>query len=168
MRSPLNAPPDPAAAFGACIGRRGLKSTRQRQAILQAFLAAGGHLTADELLARARKADPGVSPATVYRTLRLLAECGVTRPQQFDGSQTTYEILAGRGHHDHLVCTRCGRVVEFEDERIERLQLAVARARGFTVTSHRMELYGLCRRCRAARSGAAPRPAGRSSHAERR
>ncbi len=168
MRPSVNAPPDPAAAFGACIGRRGLKSTRQRQAILKAFLAAGGHLTADELLARARKADPGVSPATVYRTLRLLADCGVTRPQQFDGSQTTYEILAGRGHHDHLVCTRCGRVVEFEHGRIEALQLAVARAHGFTVTSHRLELYGLCRRCRDAARASRKRATERQPHAQGR
>jgi len=160
--------PDLSSSLSACIARRGLKSTRQRQAILGAFLASSGHVTVVDLLARARAADPGVSPATVYRTLRLLAECGLAKPQRFHGSPTMYEIVAGREHHDHLVCTRCGRVVEFEDARIERLQTAVARARGFTVTSHRMRAYGLCRLCRPARPGRKAGSAGRRSRAKRR
>ena len=143
-RPPL---PDPAAVLSAYIADRGLKSTRQRQVILEAFLAADDHLTVEELLARARTADPRVSPATVYRTMKLLSECGLARPQQFGDGQTVYEPLAGREHHDHLLCTRCGLIVEFEDDRIEALQESAAHAHGFVVTDHRMELYGLCRRC---------------------
>ncbi|HLM44920.1 MAG TPA: transcriptional repressor, partial [Myxococcaceae bacterium] len=60
---------------------------------------------------------------------------------------TRYEAAAGREHHDHLICTHCGTIVEFEDDRIEHMQDAVARKHGFTVTSHKMELYGLCRNC---------------------
>jgi Fur family ferric uptake transcriptional regulator len=138
---------DPAEVLNAFIADRGLKSTRQRQIILEAFLAADDHLTVDELLARARSADPKVSPATVYRTMKLLSECGLARPQQFGVGQTVYEPLAGRERHDHLLCSQCGLIVEFEDERIEALQLEVAHAHGFTVTDRRMELWGLCRRC---------------------
>jgi Fur family ferric uptake transcriptional regulator len=160
-------PSKPAAVLSGFIAERGLKSTRQRQVILDAFLAADGHITVDQLLARSRTADPKVSPATVYRTLRLLAECGLARLQQFDGAPTMYEPLTGREHHDHLVCTQCSQIVEFEDQRIEALQVLAAREHGFTVTSHRMELYGLCRRCQQdekLRRSAAERPA----HAQRR
>jgi Fur family transcriptional regulator, ferric uptake regulator len=138
---------DPAEVLNAFIADRGLKSTRQRQIILEAFLAADDHLTVDELLARARSADPKVSPATVYRTMKLLSECGLARPQQFGVGQTVYEPLAGREHHGHLLCSECGLIVEFEDERIEDLLLSVAQSHGFTATDHRLELRGLCRRC---------------------
>jgi Fur family transcriptional regulator, ferric uptake regulator len=167
VRQLANTTPDPVAVLSAFIAKRGLKSTRQRQVILEAFRAADGHLTMDELLARSRKSDPRVSPATVYRTLRLFSECGLARPQQFDGAPTTYELVSGREHHDHLVCTRCGDVVEFEHDRIEALQVSVARAHGFSVGSHRMELYGLCRRCQQA-GKPRRRAAERQPHAQTR
>ena len=139
--------PPPEKILSSFIADKGLKSTRQRTIILDAFLAAKGHVTVEDLLARARQADRRVSAATVYRTMKLLAECGLARPQHFADGQTVYEPLAGREHHDHLVCTGCGQILEFEDDRIEQLQLAAARAHGFQVTHHRLELYGLCRRC---------------------
>lgn len=143
----------PVAALGAYIEERGLKHSRQRERIAQAFFDMGGHVTVEHLVERCRRADPRVSVATVYRTMKLLAECGLATARQFGDGQTRYEPAAGRAHHDHLICTTCGDIVEFANERIEALQASVARRHGFDVESHRLELYGRCSRCKPARAG---------------
>lgn len=129
------------------MAQHGLKSTRQRSLIIDTFFDLEGHHTVEDLWARVRKQDARVSVATVYRTMKLLADCGLAHPRNFGDGQTRYEAAVGRHHHDHLICTRCGLIVEFENDRIEALQDAVARKHGFTVVSHKMELYGLCRNC---------------------
>jgi Fur family transcriptional regulator, ferric uptake regulator len=140
----------------AHLARTGLKRSTRRDAVLEAFLGAKGHLTVDELTAAVHRARPGIGSTTVYRTMKLLVDCGVAAPQRFDG-HTRYERVLGRAHHDHLLCTTCGAIHEFEDEEIERLQAATARRHGFEVTSHRMELYGRCARCAAAGRRAPPK-----------
>ena len=140
-----------AAALGAYLARRGLKHSRQRERIAQVFFGLGGHVSVDDLLLHARREDRRVSLATVYRTMKLLAESGLATAREFGDGQTRYEIAAGRAHHDHLICTRCGEIVEFANEQIEALQAAVARRHGFEVERHRLELYGRCARCREAR-----------------
>jgi Fur family transcriptional regulator, ferric uptake regulator len=133
------------------MAERGLKSTRQRSLIIDAFFSLGGHLSVEELWSKVREQDAKVSVATVYRTMKLLAECGLAHARNFGDGQTRYEAAAGRDHHDHLICTECGRIVEFENDRIEAMQEAVARKHGFRVTSHKMELYGLCQACQVNR-----------------
>ena len=129
------------------MAQKGLKTTRQRSLIVDTFLETSGHVSVDDLLGRVRGADPRVSAATVYRTMKLLTECGLAHAQHFGDGQTRYETAAGREHHDHLICTRCGTIVEFENDRIEQMQDVVAKKHGFKVTSHKMELYGLCKSC---------------------
>ena len=129
------------------MAERGMKSTRQRSLIIDTFFTLDGHLSVEELWAKVRSQDTRVSVATVYRTMKLLQECGLAHARNFGDGQTRYETAAGRGHHDHLICTRCGTIVEFENDRIEAMQDAVARKHDFLVTSHKMELYGLCRAC---------------------
>lgn len=138
----------PAQVLGAFIEKKGLKHSRQRDAILETFFAMGGHVPVEALVARVRERDPRVSVATVYRTMKLLAECGLAVPRQFGDGQTRYEPAADRHHHDHLICTGCGRIVEFENDRIEDLQARIARGHGFEVESHRLEIYGQCPECR--------------------
>lgn len=138
------------------IADNGLKSTRQRDLIADTFLAQDGHLNVDELLERVRVLDPKISAATVYRTMKLLTDCGLAHARQFGDGQTRYEAAIGRDHHDHLICTRCSAIIEFEDERIEKLQEEVANAHGFLVTHHKLELYGLCADCQAAGATAEP------------
>jgi len=141
----------PTAVLCAYIAERGLKHSRQRDRIAETFFAMGGHVSVEELVARVRRIDPRVSVATVYRTMKLLSECGLAIPRHFGGGQTRYEAAAGRAHHDHLICTGCGEIVEFANEKIESLQALVARRHGFEVESHKLELYGRCARCRGAR-----------------
>jgi Fur family ferric uptake transcriptional regulator len=115
----------------------------------------GGHVPVDALVARVREQDPRVSIATVYRTMKLLVECGLATARHFGDGGTRYEPAIRRHHHDHLICTRCGAIVEFESERIEELQDRVARRHGFEVEHHRLEIYGRCARCRAGRKESA-------------
>src|SRR5215470_6465851 len=100
---------------------RGLKSTRQRAAIVSAFLEASGHLDVEQLLARVRTTDPKISAATVYRTMKLLTEIGLASAQRFGDGHTRYESAVNREHHDHLICTGCGAIIEFENDKIEAL-----------------------------------------------
>lgn len=129
------------------IAARGLKATRQRDLIVDTFFSQSGHLSIDELLARVTARDPSIGAATVYRTMKILADAGVASARHFEGGQTRYEAAVGRHHHDHLICTSCGRIFEFENERIEELQDRVAAEHGFSVTHHKLELYGLCKAC---------------------
>lgn len=133
--------------LGRYLAENGLKQTRQRNLIVDIFFEIGGHISVEELWTSVRRQDAHVSVATIYRTMKLLSECGLAHAQNFGDGQTRYEAAIGREHHDHLICTRCGTIVEFENDRIEALQDAVAKKHGFQVTSHKMELYGLCLSC---------------------
>ncbi len=129
------------------IKEKGLKSTRQRSLIIDTFLAATGHVSVEELWAKVRSADAKVSVATVYRTMKLLSESGLAHARNFGDGQTRYEAAVGKHHHDHLICTNCGTIIEFENDRIEAMQDTIAKRHGFKVTSHKLELYGLCKSC---------------------
>lgn len=123
---------------------RGLKHTRQRDQILEAFFEAGGHVSIDDLLGRVQERMAGIGYATVYRTMKLFVEAGVAHERHFKDGQTRYEPVLDDEHHDHLICTVCGMIFEFEDPVIEQRQADVARAHGLRVESHRHEIYGTC------------------------
>ena len=133
--------------FRSYLLTQGLKSTRQREIILDEFLQAGAHLSTEELYLRLRPSHPGIGYATVHRTLKLFAECGIAEPRHFGDGQTRYESSAGAEHHDHLICLVWGAIVEFENPQIEALQESVASQHGFRIDRHRLELYGRCREC---------------------
>ena len=128
---------------------QGLKSTHQRELILEEFLRAGSHLSTEDLYLRLRRKNPRIGYATVHRTLKLFAECGIAEQRNFGDGQARYEASAHDEHHDHLICVVCGKIVEFEDPRIEELQIEVAGALGFSIERHRLELYGCCSDCQA-------------------
>jgi Fur family transcriptional regulator, ferric uptake regulator len=134
--------------FQEFIARKGLKSTRQRDVILDAFLSSERHMSIEELYLKLRSKHPNIGYATVYRTLKLFAESGIAREIQFGDGQTRYEHVAEGEHHDHLVCTRCGAITEFHNDTIEKLQDEIAESYGFIIETHKMELYGQCANCR--------------------
>lgn len=138
---------DSKQAFREYLTRQGLKSTRQREVILDEFLASGAHLSTEELYLALRKQHPGIGYATVHRTLKLLAESGLAAPRHFGDGQTRYEQHSDAHHHDHLICTVCGAIIEFEDEVIELLQEKVAKEHGFLIERHRLDIYGRCSGC---------------------
>lgn len=133
----------------------GLRITPPRQAVLQVFEDGGCHLSPEEVLERARRMHPGVGRATVYRTLDLLTRLGITRPlYSKEGRPLFTRIEHG---HQHVVCSRCERVVELEADGFAGLAGRVARRTGFAVHSQLLEFYGLCKRCQRLT------PAGRQS-----
>jgi Fur family transcriptional regulator, ferric uptake regulator len=127
---------------------KGLRSTRQRDIILDIFLSTHQHISIEELYFKVKSSNPGVGHATVYRTLKLFVESGLAREVLLHDGQTRYEHVIAGEHHDHLVCTNCNSIVEFENETIEMLQNEIAERHGFQIKSHKMEIYGLCAACR--------------------
>ena len=127
---------------------RGLRWTKQRDIILEIFIAAQKHISAQELYELVKKRSSEIGYATVYRCLNLFVDVGIAKERRFDEERVRYESAIFADHHDHLICTECGAIVEFEDERIERLQDHIASEHGFNVTNHRLELYGTCPKCR--------------------
>ena len=133
--------------LAAFLDERGLRMTVSRQAVLDVFLDTEGHVSAEDLLAKARLIDPGIGQATVFRTINLLADAGIAREACADEGVRTFEHAFNHEHHDHLLCSGCGQVVEFKDEEIEAAQEAVYRRFGFRSMGHRLELLGLCPDC---------------------
>ena len=133
--------------FSDFLEKKNLKLTSQRRFILHQAIHAKGHFSAEELLDFSKKADRTISKATVYRTLALLKESGVLEEQDFGDGKKLYERAQGRKHHDHFVCIRCGKIIEFENSQIERLQDAEARHHDFKVVYHSLKLFGFCKRC---------------------
>lgn len=122
-----------------------LKHTRQREAVLEIFLDATGHITGEEIYDRVRKQHQNIGYTTVYRTMKLLCDAGLATERHFDDGITRYEIE--HEHHDHLVCLRCGKIIEFECSMIESAQQDIANRYMFRVLRHRHELYGHCSEC---------------------
>ena len=122
------------------LAKHHLKLTRQREHILTEFLRTE-HVTAEQMYHQLSKRDPHIGLATIYRTLNLFCEAGLAQARHF-GTQTQYDNVVHKGHHDHLICTLCDKIIEFENCQIEELQEEVARQNGFTISTHKLELYG--------------------------
>jgi Fur family ferric uptake transcriptional regulator len=132
------------------LARNGLKSTIQRDLIVEEFIRSKGHKSAEELYSSLRAEHSSIGLATVYRTLKILTLAGLAKERRFNDGFIRYE-LAGpeRSHHDHLVCVSCGKVVEFENDAIEDLQRKVAASKGFRMLDHKLEIYGYCEACQS-------------------
>lgn len=134
--------------FDDYVRSKGLKHSGQRQDVLFTFLRTEKHLTADELFRLVKRRNPRIGVATVYRALKLICESGLGRELRPEGEAVLYEHNYKHDHHDHLVCTQCGRLIEVVDPEIEKLQLKLARREDFTLEGHKMLLYGICRDCK--------------------
>ena len=126
------------------LAKRHLKLTRQREIILTAFLK-NDHVSAEDLYHQISKENIHMGLATIYRTLNLLCDLGIGQQRHFGDSKVFYDNVLNKEHHDHLICRKCGRIIEFECPDIERLQEEMAEKYGFVLQSHRLELYGICK-----------------------
>jgi len=133
--------------FRDYIQSRGLKFTPEREAILKHVFESRGHFEAEELLIDMRKNKKIVSKATIYRTLALLVESGLLREVIFGEKHAHYEHVYGHKHHEHLVCIKCGKIIEFSDEKIEKFQDEVCVKNNFKPESHRFQITGYCEDC---------------------
>ena len=129
------------------ISKHNLKITHQRRAVLKIFLESEKHVSAEELYNTISKLEPKIGLATVYRTLALLTKSGLASEMDFGDGQKRYEHCYMHEHHDHMVCTECGKIIEFNHPLIEKFQEEVAAQSNFTITSHKLDLIGTCSDC---------------------
>jgi Fur family ferric uptake transcriptional regulator len=122
--------------------------TRQRDLVAQVVFRSEDHLSVDAIRRELKLLGASVGTATVYRTLDLLVESGLVRAHEFGEGFKRYEPMTAQTDHEHLICERCGRVVEFANERMERMLPVLADEHGFQHRRHRVEIYGVCRDCR--------------------
>ena len=130
------------------IQKKGLKRTAQRELILDVFLRTEEHLSSEDLYRLVKKEDSTVGQTTVYRTLKLLSEAGLAREVRFGDGRTHYEHNYKHQHHDHMICSECGRIIEFYSAELEALQDAMAAKHKFEITQHLLRIIGVCAECR--------------------
>ncbi len=134
------------------IQKKGLKRTTQREVILDVFLRTEEHLSSEDLYRLVREEDPSIGQTTVYRTLKLLTEAGLAREVRFGDGRTHYEHNYKHQHHDHMICSECGRIIEFFSAELEALQDEMAARHSFEVTHHLLRIIGICAACRGVRN----------------
>lgn len=144
------------------IQKEGLRRTSQRDLILEIFLSTEDHLTSEDLYMLVQKEDPTVGHTTVYRTMKLLTDAGLAREVRFGDNKTYYEHHYNHQHHDHMICTECGLVIEFYSQELEAKQDEMADKFNFKGTHHSLRIWGLCEQCQqnethSVASGAQPR-----------
>jgi Fur family ferric uptake transcriptional regulator len=133
------------------IQKAGLKRTGQRDLILEVFLRSEEHLSSEDLYNLVKKEDPNIGQTTVYRTLKLLTEAGLAREVRFGDGRTHYEHNYKHEHHDHMICVKCGKIIEFFSPELEALQDEMALKYKFELTSHSLRMWGYCFDCSKAR-----------------
>lgn len=133
--------------FRAYLHERGLKYTPERRMLLLEVLATPQHFEAEQLLIAMRQSGKRVAKATIYRTLPLLADCGIIKQVQFGDKLARYEHILGQAPHDHMVCRRCRRIIEFDSFEVDTLRDAIAGRHGFEADGHRFQITGLCVGC---------------------
>ncbi|MEW6126419.1 MAG: Fur family transcriptional regulator [Acidobacteriota bacterium] len=136
--------------FHDYLKRAKLKHTAQRDLILEVFLDTEKHVSSEDLYNIVKIQDPSVGFTTVYRTLKLFVECGLARELEFHDGRMLYEHEYKHKHHDHLICTQCGKLIEFYDEQIEALQDAIVRRYKFKPLRHSHRIFGICADCQKA------------------
>ena len=129
------------------ISENNLKITKQRRIVLKSFLECKNHISVEELYNIVLKTEPKIGLATVYRTLALLTKSGLALEMDFGDGQKRYESSYRTVHHDHMVCTECGKIIEFNHPLIEKYQEEIAKENSFKITSHKLDLFGYCLDC---------------------
>jgi Fur family transcriptional regulator, ferric uptake regulator len=133
--------------FTEYLRQQGIKNTQARRKVLETVLKLPGHFEAEQVLYHLRERGEKVGKATVYRTLPLLVDCGILAQVRFDARRAHYKFALGEDPHDHMVCRRCGRIIEFASQELVQLRTRIAQRHRFHVISHRLQLSGLCWEC---------------------
>ena|ERR1043166_982628 len=132
--------------FEKYLSDQGFRHSKPRNLVAEEFFKSDGHVGIESLYKKVHRIDPKIGIATVYRTLNLLVESDLAVRRDFLNGVATYEKMP-EVHHDHLLCTRCGKIIEFHQDQIEELQDRVAKKYRFHLDFHKMELYGRCFKC---------------------
>ncbi len=125
-----------------------LKSSKRRDLIFDYVAKTNDHFTVDDIYGAMLKTDPEIGIATVYRTVRLLVDCGILIEHTFGEKKGFFEVIdMNARHHDHLICNACGKIIEFQCDTIEDDKQRIAEQHQFKIESHKLEIYGLCSEC---------------------
>ncbi|MBI4688704.1 MAG: transcriptional repressor [Nitrospirae bacterium] len=133
--------------FKEFLEKKGLKFTKERASVLKEVFSNHGHFDLDALLIKMRRKGIRVSKASIYRTLPLLLECGLVEQVEKVDKHAHYEHTFGHGHHDHLICIKCGKVISLFSEKLEKLQESLCKKEKFKCITHTLEIRGYCERC---------------------
>lgn len=134
--------------FKQYLKEKGMLSSKQREQVLETFMKARSHLAIDDLYNAVRKKNPKIGLATVYRTMRVICDCGLAGEVDFGDGVRRFEHKYQRQHHHHLVCIKCGKVIEVASSEIERLQKKLAKQHNFAPTKDTMKIFGICSKCK--------------------
>lgn len=134
--------------FFSAIRNLKLKNTEQRMQILETFFENEGHSNVDDIYQLVKKKNPKIGYATVHRTLSLLSKLGIVEAIKIGNQKVLYEHKYAHNHHDHVICTKCGKIVEVASDELERLQDQIAKKNRFKILDHKLIIYGLCEKCR--------------------
>lgn len=140
-------PKDETESFHRLLDKKGLKFTRERKELIAEILRLKTHFDADGLHEQLKEKGSQISRDTVYRTIPLLLECGVVQKSVGDGRREYFERTSVRGHHDHMVCIQCGKIIEFHSSLIEKIQTEVCEEYHFRLVFHDHRLFGHCKDC---------------------
>jgi len=134
--------------FTKFLDSKNLRLTKERSAVLKEFFSHPGHLEAEEIAHNLRRKKSGASRATIYRTLDLLVESRIVRKVDLGHGHCHYELVLDHPHHEHMVCVKCGKVIEFSDETIHKALARLCKRTGFKPTTHHFQVLGYCKDCR--------------------
>ena len=134
--------------FREHLRNNGMLYSEQREQILDIFLKIEEHPTINDIYDLVRKKHPQIGLATVYRTMKVICDAGLAREADFGGGIRRFEHKYKRQHHDHLICLKCGRIIEVMSPEIEKLQESLAKKHRFEAVKHRMEIFGICKTCK--------------------
>jgi Fur family ferric uptake transcriptional regulator len=135
------------AFFKEYLRKKGLRFTPERSVILKAIVSINGHFDVESLFERLKANDERISMATIYRSIPLFLNSGIIKESIRSDDRIHYERAFGRDHHDHLICIKCGAIIEFKDDRIEELQELVCKKYNFKPVEHKLGIHGYCKNC---------------------
>ena len=142
---------DEIGLFRSYVSLKGLRNTPEREEIINEIFALHDHFDVDELYLRLRRAGSKISKASIYRNLPLIKECGLIREIWHEDGHMHYEPIYGQGHHCHLRCLKCGKVIEFVDKELRAIEKRLGSKYDFEIVEHRLDVTGYCPDCRQKR-----------------
>lgn len=137
--------------FRSFITRKGLRNTPEREEIIAEIFSRHDHFDVDELFSRLRVKGKKISKASIYRNIPLIMECGLIREVWLEDGHMHYEHIYGHGHHCHMRCIDCGKIIEFYEEKITEIEEQISREYNFRIIDHRFDVTGYCSSCRKKR-----------------
>jgi len=135
--------------FITAVKNSKLKNTKQRMQILETLFENEGHTNIDDIYQLVKKKNPKIGYATVHRTLSLLKKLGIVEATKIGNQKILYEHKYAHSHHDHIICTKCGKIIEVASEELEKLQNQIAKKNKFKILDKKLIIYGLCDKCRS-------------------